>query len=91
MFSGQPSCKQQIEVNKYYTLSAMQKTSVGINLVLTPKVSFDSHISSHPENKLDGKWGKSHFYSNSLEVSKYSLPDFFFFLEVIVFSSFPTS
>lgn len=58
----------------------MQKTSMGINLILTPKVSFDSHISSHPENKLDGKGGKSHFYSDSLEVSKYSLPDFFFFL-----------
>lgn len=60
MFSGQPSCKQQMEVNQRYTLSAMQKTSMGINLVLIPKVSFDSHISSHPENKLVGKGEKNH-------------------------------
>lgn len=55
-FSGQPSCKQQMEVNNItHSLSAMQKTSMGITLVLTPKVSFDSHGSSHPENKLDSK------------------------------------
>lgn len=56
MFSGQSSCKQQIEVNNItHSLSAVQKTSMGITLVLTAKISFDSHGSSHPENKLDGE------------------------------------
>lgn len=77
----------------------MQKTSMGITLVLTPKVSFDSHVSSHQENKLDSK-GKITFLQWFTEVSTYSLPDSsqalctfvsFFLFEIIVSSSFPTS
>lgn len=41
---------------------------MGINLVLTPKVSFDSHISSHPENKLDGRGGEGNHISTVIHL-----------------------
>lgn len=75
------------------TLYTMQKNSVGINSALTPKVSFDSHLSSHPENKLRGgkrkitflqwfTWGKHILYLILAKLCSLPCHFFFFFFEL---------